>query len=233
MKYGANKRQTVIKSLRLIPIIVCVVLAVLCFIHRDKITIDGILSYAPDSLFLAFLFLTFLYAVKSLSIFFPMLVLNIVGGMLFPGGLSILVNIVGVGVMTAIPYFLGVFSGSNALDKLLAKHKKLNEYVKKRESHVFFDSFFLRIISCLPGDIVSMYFGAARANFAKYFIGSMLGIVPGTITATLMGESIRDPFSPKFIISLSITLFLSVLSIVLYNINKHQKSKHSKSSEQK
>jgi len=233
VKNGKITRQAVITSLRLIPIIVCVLLALLCIIHRDKITIDSILSYAPDSLFLAFVFLTFLYAVKSLSVFFPMLVLNIVGGMLFPGGISILVNIVGVGVMTAIPYFLGVFSGADAMEKLLAKHKKLDEYVKKRESHVFFDSFFLRIISCLPGDIVSMYFGAARADFTKYFIGSMLGIVPGTITATLMGESIRNPFSPKFIISLSVTLFLSVLSIVLYNISKNKKNKRSENTGQK
>ena len=89
---------------------------------------------------------------------------------------------------------------------------------------MFFDSFFLRIISCLPGDIVSMYFGAAKLDFSRYFWGSMLGIVPGTITASFMGESIRDPLSPKFIISLSVTLFMAVLSIVIYRISNKKKN---------
>jgi len=121
-------------------------------------------------------------------------------------------------------YFVGAFSGAQGMERLLSKYKKLSDFVKKRESHVFFDSFFHRIISCLPGDIVSMYFGAAKLDFSRYFWGSMLGIVPGTITASFMGESIRDPLSPKFIISLSVTLFMSVLSIVIYRISNKKKN---------
>lgn len=217
-------KNLILLVLRLLPVIFCVILAVLCIIHRDKITLENILTYAPESLFEAFLFLMLLYALKSLSVFFPMLILNIAGGMIFPSGLSIAVNVIGVAIMTAIPYFIGAFSGAEGMEKLLSKYKKLSDFVKKRESHVFFDSFFLRIISCLPGDIVSMYFGAAKLDFSRYFWGSMLGIVPGTITASFMGESIRDPLSPKFIISLSVTLFMAVLSIVIYRISNKKKN---------
>ena len=197
---------------------------ILCVIHRDKLTVENILSYAPEDLVQAFWFLMLLYALKSLSVFFPMLILNIAGGMLFPNYISILVNVAGTAIMTIIPYYIGMYYGSDYMEKLVLKYQKLREFTQKREGHVFFDSFFLRIISCLPGDVVSMYFGAARSDFTKYFLGSMLGIVPGTITATLMGESIKNPFSPKFIISLSITLLLSALSFLLYRV-KNKKTK--------
>ena len=223
MRDRNSTKNLILATVRFLPVMACAVLAVLCIIHRDSITLENLLNYAPENLFHAFLFLMLLYALKSISVFFPMLILNIAGGMLFGGGMSIVINVIGVGIMTAIPYYIGLFSGAEGMERLLAKYKKLSDFVKKRESHVFFDSFFLRIISCLPGDIVSMYFGAAKSDFTKYFWGSMLGIVPGTITASLMGESIRDPLSPKFIISLSVTLLMSVMSIVIYRTSNKRK----------
>ena len=61
-----------------------------------------------------------------------------------------------------------------------------------------------------------MFLGAAGVNAAKY----MLGNLPGIIAITIVGQSITDPTSPTFIISLSVTVLISVISLVIYRIYK-------------
>ena len=130
---------------------------------------------------------------------------------------ALIINTVGVGVMIALPYYVGRLCGPSFIKRLEKRYPKITKYID-RQKDWFFLSFFLRIISCMPGDIVSLYFGAVGAPFKVYFIGSMLGIIPGVITATFMGVSILDPTSSTFILSVSITVFLSVLSIIIHRL---------------
>lgn len=72
-----------------------------------EITAEGLMNYAPDNPWLAGLFLTLLYAFKSLTIFFPIIVLNVLGGFLFEPIPAMLINFVGVAVELSIPYWIG------------------------------------------------------------------------------------------------------------------------------
>lgn len=88
----------------------------------------------------------------------------------------------------------------------------------KQQSNSLFLCFFLRVISCLPGDLVTMYFGATGTPFWQNLLGGVLGILPGMVLATLMGSSIQDPSSPIFWISALLAVTLSVLSAALYYV---------------
>ena len=79
-------------------------------------------------------------------------------------------------------------------------------------------NFFLRAISCLPGDLVTLYLGATHTHFWHNFLGGTLGIVPGMILATVMGVGIQDPSSPTFWVSAALTVGLSVSSTVFYSV---------------
>jgi len=230
MRTKPKTREKIVSALRLLPVAVCIVLLITGLVNRDRITVEGLLNYPPENKLLAAAVLVAMYALKSLAIFFPLLVLNIVGGMIFPPAAALVINIIGVAVMTALPYGIGRFSGAEYLEKLEKKYPKIAQHIERQRSNEFFLSFFLRIISCLPGDIVSLYFGAARIPFGKYFVGSMLGIIPGVITATFMGTSIFDPTSKTFIISVLLTVLMSVLSIVIHWASKRKgKVRESKS----
>ena len=98
--------------------------------------------------------------------------------------------------------------------------------MEKQQNHSFFLCFFLRAISCLPGDLVTMYLGATHTPFWHNFLGGTLGILPGMIPATIMGVSIQNPSSPAFWISAALSVGLAILSTVLYYVYlKHQKTK--------
>ena len=211
-------KNRLLSVLRVAPLAVCAVLMGVYLLSGDNITADGLLNYAPEEPLLAAAFLLLLYAFKSLTVFFPIVVLNVLGGFLFEPVQALLLNSVGVLIELAIPYWIGRASGAGFADKLCQKHPKLAEIVGEGSGNNFFMSFFLRIISCLPGDAISMYLGACRVPFWTCLIASFLGTLPGLVSTTLLGTSITDPASPMFWISVGLTVGLSILSLLFYGL---------------
>ncbi len=158
-------------------------------------------------------------------VFFPIAVLNVLGGFLFEPNHALIINSIGVLVELTIPYWIGRTSGTNFVDKLCQKHSKLAEIIGESSDNNFFMSFFLRVISCLPGDVVGMYFGASKVAFWTYLLGSFLGTLPGTIAKTLIGMSITDPTSPMFWVSIGLTVSISMISFLIYFIWRKTKKK--------
>lgn len=182
-------------------------------------TVEEIISYTPSNKLFASLFLIFLYALKSLTVFFPVALLQLAGGFLFPAPIALLVNCLGSLSEFAAAYFVGLFSGSDALEKKVMKNEHIRALFKKQDEHKFFVCFFLRVISCLPCDLVSMYFGAARLPFHIFISASFLGTLPGIIPITFMGSSITNPSSPQFLFSVSFTVLCSLISVIAFYIH--------------
>ena len=71
-------------------------------------------------------------------------------------------------------------------------------------------------------DVTSMYLGYTGVAFLPYMLASIAGALPKIAAITLMGDSIRDPSSPAFIISAAFTLGLSLLSSLLFLLYKRR-----------
>ncbi len=218
-------RQQIVALLRYVPIVLCLLCMGIFLLTRNEWSVDAILQYSPENTLLAALMMFVLYAAKSMSIVFPMMALQVVGGHLFSVPVALIVNIIGMVIILTLPYWTGYFSGAELVQKLMKKYPKLKSAVEYQQQDNFFISFFLRIISILPGDIVSMYFGAVKTPFWIYLLGSSLGTMPGVITSTLIGSALTEPGSPMFIFSLSLTLFLSLLSLLIHHLHRKHKAK--------
>jgi len=211
--------------LRIAPLVLCFVLAAMYLLSNREITVEGLLNYAPENPMRAALFMILLYALKSLTIFFPIIVLNILGGFLFDPLQALFINSIGILIDSALPYLIGKYSGSGLTKKLVRRYPKFAEILAVQQNNDAFMTFFLRVISCLPGDIVSMYLGTTGIPFGKYLLASYLGILPGMVAATLLGMSITDPTSPMFWISVGLTVGISVLSFLIYYLWKRKQRK--------
>ena len=218
-----NMKKFLLAILRYIPLTVCLVFIIWYLLRGKNVSVDTILSRVPSTPWRAVVFMIALYAAKSMSVFFPIIVLHVAGGFLFSPAVAVLVNSMGTIVGFIVPYLIGRISGADYADNLMVKYPKFADVISKLDSKEFVMSFFLRIISCLPGDIVSMYFGATKASFTKYLLGSFIGTLPGIITATLLGMSVTDPSSPMFWVSLSLTVGISVFSFIFYFIWQKKK----------
>lgn len=216
--------QTCLKIARIVPLLLIFGGLVLFGGKLGNLSAADILSYTPQNLWLAGAVLVGLYAVKSLSVVFPLLALYISAGMLFPLPAAFLVNTIGLFCCICIPYALGRFSGKEFADHLLQKYKSASRLREIMQEHELFAAYILRIINLLPGDIVSMVLGASGMRPGNYLLGSMLGLLPTMIATTVLGDSITDPSSAAFRISLVVTVLFSVGSAGIYTI--YTKRKH-------
>lgn len=201
------------------------VLAVVWGLHSG-ISLQVILACVPQNPLLTAGLLLLFYMLKSITVFFPLIILEMAVGYLFPAPAALLINFLGIWIVLTIPYWIGRALGLRQVSKLTKKYPKLQSLMEKQDTHSIFLCFFLRVISCLPGDLVTMYFGATHTPFSHNLLGGALGTLPGMILATFMGISIQDPSSPAFWISMALSAALAVLSTALYYVYlKKQKKK--------
>lgn len=210
-----RQRQLFAAGCVLAGILLC--LAAALALHSD-LSLDAILTYTPHNSVRSAGLLLLFYGLKSATIFFPLLVLEMAAGYLFPAPAALVINLLGILIVLTIPYWIGRAVGIRQINKLTAKYPKFQAIVEKQQDHSFFLCFFLRIISCLPGDIVTMYLGATHTAFWQNLLGGALGIVPGMVLATFMGVNIQNPTSPAFWLSVTLSVGLSILSTGLYYV---------------
>ena len=191
------------------------------FRYFKGVTIEQILEFTPENLWLAALVIIGLYALKSLSMVFPMLVLVVASGSIFPNYFAALfVNMAGVMVMLCVPYLIGRYAEREFVESLISRHKNADKLREFQSDNEFFIAYFMRVINVLPCDIVSMFLGSTGFSPVKYFAGSFLGILPGLITTTLMGANVGDPTSPKFWLALVCEVVFAVGSSIAYYVYK-------------
>lgn len=111
---------------------------------------------------------------------------------------------------------MGRFYGTETVKKIVQKNKKLSLLIERQSGNIVFFSFFLRTLLFLPLEAVSMYFGAVKANFKEYLLGSTLGLLPNIIISTIMCDNLTKPASPAFFVSVVLFIFISVIAIIWY-----------------
>lgn len=212
-----SKIQKVIKY---IPLLICAGLAMIYFFGNKDISAETIFNHTPKNIFLAACFIILIYAVKSMSIVFPLLIIHIATGMIFTPAAAMTVNVIGTAVAFTIPYLYGKLLGSKATDNFFQKYSDVEELIAPKKNSSFVLPLILRTIYILPCDVLSMYFGTAKTSFIPYILGSLIGNLPTMISETLLGTAANDPSSPMFWISITASLVFSVGSIWIYRIIK-------------
>ena len=102
MKYDRHKKLKVAQNT--FAIVFWAVIVILCLIYKDQITVDNIVAYAPDNMFVEAVVMLMLFAVKSVLVFVYCGLLYAASGILFPVPIAILVNILGSLIMATIPF---------------------------------------------------------------------------------------------------------------------------------
>ena len=148
-----------------IPVFFWAAVILLCFLYRDRITVENIVNFTPENPVLAVGIMLLLFAFKSVTFVIYGSILYAVNGILFPLPFAILLNMAGSAIMATLPFLIGRRKGSGLLVKLTEKYPKLSVLRKLPSENGFFLSMVIRLMGCLPGDVVSMYFGASGIRY--------------------------------------------------------------------
>ncbi len=203
-------------------------LILLCWIYRDRITVESIVNFVPANTTVAICIMLVLFALKGVTVVLYGGLLYTASGILFSLPVAICVNLAGTILMTSVPFFIGQRAGSDLLDRLVKKNKRLEllRDVPKQNGVLF--SFAVRMIGLLPGDLVGMYAGACGLTYGHYICGTMVGIFPSIIAFSAMGMSAHDISSPTFLISAGSEILLILLSLSTFLLWRKKKCKETK-----
>lgn len=188
---------------------VCILLF---FAFGARLDAKTLADWSPESPLLAALFLIALYAVKSMTVFFPLVVLYLAAGLLFPLPAALLVNLLGLAVCCTAPWLVGRFSAADTLERLRRKYPKLETVERLRRENRLLFALLTRAVGVLPGDVVSLYLGAVCLPYGPYLAGSLLGLCPTMAAVTVLGDSAADPGSPLFWLALAASAAVVLVS---------------------
>ena len=192
----------------------------LLYLHSQyHVTAEAILSWQPENLVLAAVILLCFFAVKSVLVFVPIMIPQILAGHLYSREIAILINCLGLLIVVSLPYWIGKRLGSAKMEQLIRKYPKIQNILKTQEDNQMAFCFMLRACAVPPADIVTMYLGATGMPYLTNTIGGTLGCFPGMVLTTFLGANIRNPESPAFwqaLILNVVWIFLSGLGFYLY-----------------
>ena len=204
MNYRKESLSTKAKWTKYLPLILMAAFAAVFLLAARDVEAADILQWAPSNPFLAALFLIALYAAKSMSVFFPLVVLYLAGGLLFPLPVSLAVNLAGMAACVSVPYLVGRFSAAESVDRLREKYPKLEKLERVQQDNHFLFVLIARALGVLPGDVVSLYFGSMRLPFLPYLAGSLVGLAPTMVAVSIMGDNAANPLSPGCLIAVAV-----------------------------
>lgn len=211
MSFKKSPKKRLYKIIPIAATVICTVFFVLAV--RPALG-QSPTSLLPQNRWLASLAVILLYAVKSLTVVFPLMTLYLLSGAVFSLPSAILVNLLGLVFWASIPYLLGKFIGPSRLERLRKRYPKLEILdILRRKSGVWF-AVLTRASGLLPGDIVSLYFGCMGLSFPSYLAGSILGVAPTMTAATILGEQISHPNTPEFWIAAAASAAVALASLL-------------------
>lgn len=211
-----NKQQRIYRAIRIALNLLLLAAMVFLVWRMRGLTAQDLLELAPENYWYAAGWLLILYALKSLSVVFPAVVLQMAAGLIFPIPAAILVNLAGSLVGASVGYGVGRFSGKSALDRLRSRYPKIQAISQLYRGRELFFSYLLRVMGFLPMDVVSILLGSMGITYWKFLLGTLGGMLPGVLAASVMGASLSDPASPAFIGSLAASLLIAGGSVLLY-----------------
>lgn len=154
---------------------------------------------------------------------FPDSILAVAGGMAFGVFYGTLYTIIGAVCGAALSFYIARFLGRAVVDKLVhGKGKWFEDGVEKRG---FLIIFMLRLIPLVPFDIISYGAGLSKIKFKDFMPATILGIIPGVLVFTNLGDKSLEVTSPQFILAVGLLILLFIMSYILkkkISLNKLQ-----------
>ncbi len=188
------------------------VIAVLNYEKLKNIDVRALVD-ASTSMIIALVTIWGVYLVKSVLFIIPAMLIYVSIGMAFPPVTACLISLVGIILEVTVTYFLGGFLGGPYVNKLLSKTKPGKKVLEMKLNENFPTLLVIRALPVFPIDFVSLFWGASKCRFPRYFIASVVGIMPRVILFTIIGDSIYEIFPMHRIVTV-IIIAIPVASVI-------------------
>ncbi len=124
------------------------------------------------------------------AVAFPVTVLILATAAVFGPWLGMLYSTLGVAASALALYGVGRRFGRGALDHLLGK--RWNELLDRLRARGLLAVVTLRVVPLAPFSVVNLAAGAASIRLLDYLLGTLIGMGPGLVAISLLGDRVRS-----------------------------------------
>ena len=213
-------KSTLLALIRATVAMIIFVLAVANYEKLKNIDVRALVD-ASSTVLIAIFTIWGIYLVKSVLFIIPASLIYISIGMAFETWQACLISLIGIIIEVTVTYFLGLFLGGDYVNKLLAKSKGGQKILDMKFNDNFPAFLAIRALPVFPIDFVSLFWGASKAKFPRYFFASVIGIMPRVILFTILGDGIYDYIPIHLIIK--IVIFAIPVGVVIYLVRHFMK----------
>ena len=222
---SSRTKETLKVLLRVAVAMIIFVVAVINYEKLKNIDIRQIVD-ASSNMIIAIGTIWGVYLVKSVLFILPASLIYISIGMAFDTPVACLISLVGIILEVTVTYYLGLFLGGDYVNKLLSKTKPGKKILDMKLNENFPTLLGIRALPVFPIDFVSLFWGASKCRFPRYFIASVVGIMPRVVLFTILGDGIYDYIPIHLIIK--IIIFAIPVGAIIYLIRHFVKTNRNK-----
>lgn len=205
-------KSTLMALLRVAVAMIIFAVAVIYYDELKNIDVRAIVE-GSSSVYLAVATIWGVYLVKSVLFIIPASLIYISIGMAFSPVTACLISLVGIIIEITGTYFLGRFLGGDYVEKLLRKSKGGQKILDMKLGDNFPALLGIRALPVFPIDFVSLFWGASKCKFPRYFLASVIGIMPRVVLFTILGDGIYD-YIPIHLIIKIVIFAIPIVSVV-------------------
>lgn len=211
-----EKTKSTLKAL--LRVAVAMIIFILAIINYDRLKNIDIraLVDASKNIYIAIAAIWGVYLTKSILFIIPASLIYISIGMAFEPLTASLISLVGIIIEVTVTYFLGLFLGGEYVNKQLAKTKAGKKILDMKLNDSFVALLPIRALPVFPIDFVSLFWGASKCSFLRYFFASVIGIMPRVVLFTILGDGIYDYIPIHLIVK--IIIFCIPVGAIIYLI---------------
>lgn len=171
-------------------------------------TAEGLRDYiASFGVFGPIVYMTMFSVIPSGS------VIAVAGGMAFGMYLGTLYTIIGAVIGATVAFYISRLLGRGSVEKLVrGKMQKFDEGIEKGG---FLLILIMRLIPIIPFNVVSYGAGLTRIKYTDYILSTMIGIIPGVLVFTNLGDKALYVRSPEFLLAVGILALMVIASVFL------------------
>lgn len=205
------KHKTKVFKIALFLIIVIAIFVCLKCSFFKKCDIYSTKTYINSFGMLAPVVYIIMFTLVPLTLF-PDSILAISGGMVFGVFYGTIYTIIGAVCGATLSFYIARFLGKEIVDKLIDGRARWFE--DGTEKRGFLIILILRLIPLVPFDIISYGAGLSKIKFKDFFAASIIGIIPGVIVFTNLGDKSLEYTSPGFIVAVGMLILLLISSYI-------------------
>jgi uncharacterized membrane protein YdjX (TVP38/TMEM64 family) len=174
----------------------------------ENLTAEGIKEYiASCGVFGPIVYMTMFSVVPAGS------VIAVAGGMAFGMYFGTLYTIIGAMIGATVAFYISRLLGRGVVEKLIkGKMQKFDDGIEKGG---FLLILIMRFIPIIPFNVISYGAGLTRIKYIDYMLSTMIGIIPGVLVFTNLGDKALNVRSTEFILAVGMLSLMVIVSIIL------------------